>query len=449
MKFFICCFLLIQIALCDLPVHCKKEQIEGIWTFRISKERFEPSLNNHKTTCGHSFPDKISTEVGDKDIEIESYDEMEVRLASDYKIYDMNNNLIGNWTTVYDEGFIAYIRDSVYTAFMKYYRKNTFSTDDTNYISNCDKTMLGWFIQDKHYNNKNWSCFYGVKSKVLQSPNKNIFLSTFIEMNIKLKEYATLSMKSMMYDAQHDIVNEINSSDLGWKADIHEEFKGLSFFQLQEKLGLKRSKQFVENFDEFKGNNQPNFTQNNENLKNDIASFLKNIDGDNSITKILDQDSKFVKDYSEISKYIDKELDEIDVETLPKNWDWRNVGGVSYVPKLRKQLNCGSCYVFSLVGSLEARLRIMTNNEDKTEFSRQFPLSCSFYTEGCKGGYPIFVAKFFNEYEIIPEGCFQYNPDKVECNNMCDYKNFVTMYYVNKFWYLVCFYVDSSYVFLF
>ncbi len=92
-----------------------------------------------------------------------------------------------------------------------------------------------------------------------------------------------------------------------------------------------------------------------------------------------DKDSKDVKVYNEAIKYINTEIEEIPAETLPKNWDWRNVGGINYVPSPRKQLNCGSCYIFSSMSSLEARLRILTNNEDQTLFSVFFSISGFFY----------------------------------------------------------------------
>jgi cathepsin C len=153
-----------------------------------------------------------------------------------------------------------------------------------------------------------------------------------------------------------------------------------------------------------------------------------------------DRDGHLETDYAVISKYINRELNEIDENSLPSNWDWRNIGGISYVPEPRKQGDCGSCYIFSIVSSLEARLRILTNNRDKTEFSRQFPVSCSFYTEGCDGGYPILVAKFFNEFEIVPESCFEYRAKNDKCSNVCDYKQNPLKYYVSKYEYLGGFY---------
>jgi C1A family cysteine protease len=524
----------------DLPVHCKREQIEGVWIFRIEKETFDASLKNEKTNCGHGFPDKVDKTMGDVNFKFSHYTEIQVTLSSDYKIFDNTNSIVGSWTPIYDEAFVVYYRNSVFTAFMKYYLKaGASSTDNSNYVSNCDKTMIGWYIPDKNENNKNWSCFFGFKSKIKAEftpsrflqfskvnkiKNKHVWYDTsssnFIEISAKIKTETKSELQNFKYD-QKELVDELNSLKLPWKANVHEEFKGLSFFELKEKLGLKRSKvreysgnnlnddinfinletnysnppstmandsdninQILNSWNSFEtektrveppggsvfiddsitGNskkNDPNSLFNPP--KNGVISITDNSDSsfivndysraetssnklntsntsNNSNTLDVEEDSYNVTDSDIIQKYINKELGEIDINKLPKNWDWRNVGGVSYVPNPRRQLNCGSCYIFSLVSSLESRLRILTNNKDKTEFSRQFPLGCSFYTEGCQGGYPFLVAKFFNEFEVIPESCAPYNPSNLNCHDTCDYNQNPTKYFVSRYEYLGGFY---------
>ena len=167
--FFLIILLQSQITKCDLPVHCKREAIDGIWTFRIDKEIIQPSLKNAKTTCGHGFPDKIENVVGDQDYSFNQYWDIKIKLGSDYKVYE-ESKVVGTWTPVYDEGFILKYKESVFTAFMKYYKEYSASTD---YISNCSKTMIGWYIPNDKLNNKNWSCFFGFKDYVKKNFLKN------------------------------------------------------------------------------------------------------------------------------------------------------------------------------------------------------------------------------------------------------------------------------------
>ncbi|RXG57599.1 40S ribosomal protein S30 [Armadillidium vulgare] len=56
---------------------------------------------------------------------------------------------------------------------------------------------------------------------------------------------------------------------------------------------------------------------------------------------------------------------------LPENFDWRDVEGVNYVSPVRDQANCGSCYIFASMASLEARVRVATRNERQDVFSTQ------------------------------------------------------------------------------
>jgi len=129
-RIFLFTLLLINYVKSDLPVHCKREAIDGHWTFKINKVKFQPSLKNLDTTCGHGFPDKIETTVGDNEFLFENYlpTVVKIKLESDYKVYE-NGKIVGNWTPVYDEGFILKYKQSVFTAFMKYYKEYSTATD--------------------------------------------------------------------------------------------------------------------------------------------------------------------------------------------------------------------------------------------------------------------------------------------------------------------------------
>lgn len=58
----------------------------------------------------------------------------------------------------------------------------------------------------------------------------------------------------------------------------------------------------------------------------------------------------------------------------------------------RNQGSCGSCYAFSSLGMVEARLRVATKNEEQVNLSPQDIVGCSAYSQGCEGGFPYLVA---------------------------------------------------------
>ncbi|CAK0765582.1 inhibitor of cysteine peptidase [Gammaproteobacteria bacterium] len=67
---------------------------------------------------------------------------------------------------------------------------------------------------------------------------------------------------------------------------------------------------------------------------------------------------------------------------LPTSWDWRNVG--AGLTPIRDQRSCGSCWVFSIVGTLEAVL--MAKIGASEDLSEQFLLSCNIEGRSCNGG---------------------------------------------------------------
>lgn len=94
---------------------------------------------------------------------------------------------------------------------------------------------------------------------------------------------------------------------------------------------------------------------------------------------------------------------------LPAEWDWRNVNGIDYVPAVRNQGNCGSCYAFSSLAMNEARLRVLSNNTIQLSFSPQDIVDCSVYSQGCDGGFPYLVGgKYAEDYGLVEESCYPY-----------------------------------------
>lgn len=245
----------------DLPVHCKKEQISGDWVFRIEKVVFNPKLLDEKTTCGHGYPDRIETTVGDVDFSFDSFEDVEVHLNSDYSVSDSNGKKVGTWTTIYDEAFVVNFGDKIYTAFLKYYKN---PNNQGEYLSNCEKTMIGWFQADKNEPSKNWSCFLGFRKQLLANFQKNA-VKSFLALNEKYTMSTEFKSKALYnehnnknsilgelkYGEQKDVVEELNSLNLPWKAEITDEFRDYSFFELKEKLGMRRAQSAKKELESF------------------------------------------------------------------------------------------------------------------------------------------------------------------------------------------------------
>ena len=80
------------------------------------------------------------------------------------------------------------------------------------------------------------------------------------------------------------------------------------------------------------------------------------------------------------------EEDRLAAKALPKEFDWRNIGGKDYLSPVRNQRSCGSCYAFATMAMFESRIRVLTNNTKTPVLSTQDIVSCSEYSQGCDGG---------------------------------------------------------------
>ena len=80
--------------------------------------------------------------------------------------------------------------------------------------------------------------------------------------------------------------------------------------------------------------------------------------------------------------------------------------------------SCGSCYIFSSMALLEARLRIATNNSERTVFSTQEVVDCSRYSQGCDGGFPYLIGgKYAQDYGVIDDACYPYTATAQQCKS--------------------------------
>ncbi len=82
-------------------------------------------------------------------------------------------------------------------------------------------------------------------------------------------------------------------------------------------------------------------------------------------------------------------------DSLPKRFDWRELGGVTPV---KNQGHCGSCWAFGTVGVMECALKALTG--ETTDLSEQYLVSCNENGWGCNGGW------WAHDYHIdqVPSG---------------------------------------------
>ncbi|MFH1013443.1 MAG: C1 family peptidase, partial [Thermoplasmatota archaeon] len=120
---------------------------------------------------------------------------------------------------------------------------------------------------------------------------------------------------------------------------------------------------------------------------------------------------------------------------LPSSFSWKNHLGSDWTTTAKQQGNCGSCWDFAAVGTLECMINIQNGDPDiDMDLSEQYILSClpaaaNNYGEGCLGGNP--YNAFYclkddgdegnNCNGIISEACFSYMArDDVPCDEKCE-----------------------------
>ena len=436
----------------DLPVHCSSDKSFGKWKFHVYGRLFKPSLFYERSSCGHSYPGKwIREKNEEQDLPYDIIKTYELELKNDFTVFE-NGEKVGKWTNVYDQSFIVYYKESVFFAQYRYYLEK----DGYGYLSNCKRTMNGWFTLKEYESNDNdnqlMACFIGEKIIDENNENKVNDDEILLKSSPPKKKINKNSLKNIKMKDLQLIADEINKSNLTWKAKINPEDLELNFYEYYKKyIGIKNNNEIEEeDNDEIKDENVILRKLNENKSKiNEVISSIRNIKPKGKIIQensepsngvLRELDSHYITNKDEILKYINSSLDEIDENILPKNWDWRDVGGENFYSEEIVQGRCGSCYVVSTISILESRLRIKTLNKDQTKLSVQFPLSCSFYTEGCSGGYPIIIGKFFRDFEIVPRDCFEYQQNDRDCYNVCNYEKYEKKYFVSDYGYIGGFY---------
>jgi hypothetical protein len=106
--------------------------------------------------------------------------------------------------------------------------------------------------------------------------------------------------------------------------------------------------------------------------------------------------------------------------TYVSNFDWRNRHGQNWITSVKNQTyNCGSCWAFSAIATIEAMMNIYYNNYNiDLDLSEQEIVSCTQYCN-CSGGYNDDALYRIINYGITNESCFPYSATNEACSNKC------------------------------
>lgn len=470
----------------DLPVHCVRHQVVGTWKFELS----QPSAE--RSDCGHQHPDAEESQPAlDKftgatslTVALNNPNEVVVQgpsslLQQRTTIRDSSTSLLesepgaGWWTMIYDEGFDVHVGDLSLFTFSKF----TILAGDLGPSvtrSDCARTEVGWY---RNHRDNTWGCFLGVKmngnapapeepppvrqsaiytadgsadapsaqallvaKQSASSALRGALLSgqgddtdasplgdsvSFLELfsrsvtaDVSGDSLAALEGSGNPISAWHseeavslsqlqDVVSHVNSAKAGWQAAVYPEVVGRTFQQINHKAGIPRS-----------GKRRGGLVPGGEDLIQEAAHVSRARRHRRSIKQHVASD-------------------------LPTTWDWRNAEGVNYIEESIDQADCGSCYTVATVRMYNARWRIAQKNPGATGFSPNFPLFCSEFNQGCKGGYPYLVAKWTSEIGLLPEHCATYNPMDGTCKISCDLSK-STNYTVSSFGYVGGYYGASD-----
>ena len=155
-------FYSIQITVADIPTHCKKSQVKGIWriTRTVTTEKEKNSIKD-SVLCGHENPSKVKSSMQAVNLSktnLKIKDIIYITLNEDNSAVIQNNQEQGRWTMVYDEGFDVTINKTSfknaisYFFFLKFALNQNKEDKDTEgnritseHSSYCYVTLNGWY----------------------------------------------------------------------------------------------------------------------------------------------------------------------------------------------------------------------------------------------------------------------------------------------------------------
>jgi len=341
----------------------------------------------------------------------------------------------GAYTMIYDEGFEVEVEKLTFFAFSRF--DLTGGEGSQKNVSRCGETMRGWY---RNANRTLWGCYRGKK---IHRP-----LSL-------LSVVPTVAPPSAGYDRPLGInwhrnrVSHLNALQTTWTAKVYHRFVGLSLRQLNSYAGIRRKvpKQRVPasalqdqraraSLLELDQASCPEAVQMSRPKAGDLLPHLL----------LKGQKAQMPCQLRQQAKIYSQPIDSYTLaveKILPKHFDWRNHKGKSWIEPVMDQADCGSCYMVSTTRMLSARHKIRMNDTSAEPWSISFPLHCSEYNQGCKGGYGFLASKWSEDVGLIPASCAPYTTAD-GCKVTCDTRSLKKRYRADNHRYVGSFYGNSS-----
>jgi hypothetical protein len=323
------CLTLFACVCCDLCVHCYRFDTEGEWQFYIDKKNYEPNIFNSKITCGHKQPN-IEGVQEDVRIALPIRAKASFEYPNNFYVVEGKSKATGWWTMIYNIGFMAKAGRREYFGQFAY-EKGGDSPCDRECISYCNKTLTSWYRDLK---TGRVGCFYAAKSTntaVKKAREINDEKALF-KVEESILEDDGEEKEDIKYEQLEFLVSKINAqTNKNWTARLNPTHVGKTLNSLDNLMGkpicgkrkllLKNIIDYLEYPEQYRDNNMPKSAA----YRKDFENSLKN-----SGFKVDTRDK--------VLQYWYKYVDDIPTNALPKNWDWRNVGGVDYVSEARNQV---------------------------------------------------------------------------------------------------------------
>lgn len=107
--------------------------------------------------------------------------------------------------------------------------------------------------------------------------------------------------------------------------------------------------------------------------------------------------------------------------------DWRDKGVVT---PIKNQGDCGSCWVFSAIATIESQLAIKTSGLES--LSEEEPLDCVTKDEGCLGGWPDDVFDWVQKNGVTVESLYNYTAGRTATPGKCRMNSTYPITKINK-----------------